>query len=57
MARVIPGRFTAQIDEPFVVFLIGIRVNRPLAFSTVRLQPSTLSLTSVCVTAHWAFTV
>jgi hypothetical protein len=32
MARVIPGRFTAQIDEPFVVFLIGVRVNRPLAF-------------------------
>lgn len=32
MARVIPGRFSAQIDEPFVVSLIGIRVNRPLAF-------------------------
>src|SRR5918999_1438375 len=32
VARVIPGRFTAQIDEPFVVFLIGLRVNRPLAF-------------------------
>lgn len=32
MARVIPGRFTAEIDEPFVVFLIGMRVNRPLAF-------------------------
>jgi hypothetical protein len=32
VARVIPGRFTAQIEEPFVVFLIGIRVNRPLAF-------------------------
>jgi hypothetical protein len=32
MARVIPGRFTAQTDEPFVVFLIGMRVNRPLAF-------------------------
>jgi hypothetical protein len=32
MTRVIPGRFAAQIDDPFVVFLIGIRVNRPLAF-------------------------
>jgi hypothetical protein len=32
MARVIPGRFTAQIDEPFVIFMIGMRVNRPLAF-------------------------
>ena len=25
---VIPGRFTAQTDEPFVVFLIGLRVNK-----------------------------
>ena len=24
MAHVIPGRFTAKIDEPFVVFLIGM---------------------------------
>jgi Domain of unknown function (DUF4188) len=32
VAGVIPGRFTAQIEEPFVVFLIGMRVNRPLAF-------------------------
>ena len=31
MARVIPGRFTARIEEPFVVFLIGMRVNRFLA--------------------------
>jgi hypothetical protein len=30
VARVIPGRFTAHTDEPFVVFLIGMRVNRPL---------------------------
>lgn len=33
MAQVIPGRFTAQIDEPFVVFLIGLRINRFFAFS------------------------
>ncbi|HLZ22226.1 MAG TPA: DUF4188 domain-containing protein, partial [Ktedonobacterales bacterium] len=33
MAAVIPGRFTAQSDEPFVVFLIGMRINRLLAFS------------------------
>ncbi len=31
MAQVIPGRFTARRDEPFVVFLIGMRINRPLA--------------------------
>jgi hypothetical protein len=29
---VVPGRYTAQIDEPFVVFLIGMRVNRLRAF-------------------------
>jgi hypothetical protein len=31
MGSVFPGRFTAQSDEPFVVFLIGMRVNRLLA--------------------------
>ncbi|MBC8099395.1 MAG: DUF4188 domain-containing protein [Armatimonadetes bacterium] len=30
MPPVLPGRFTAQSDEPFVVFLIGMRVNSPL---------------------------
>lgn len=28
---VIPGRFTARMDEPFVVFMIGMRINKPLA--------------------------
>lgn len=32
MDKVIPGRYTAQTDQPFVVFLIGMRVNRLLAF-------------------------
>lgn len=31
--RPIPGRFTAATDEPVVVFLIGMRVNRLFAFS------------------------
>ncbi len=31
MAEVIKGRFTARMDEPFVVFIIGMRINRPLA--------------------------
>jgi hypothetical protein len=31
MAHVIPGRFTAKMDESFVVFIIGMRINRPLA--------------------------
>lgn len=32
MAKVIPGRFTAQYDESFVVFIIGMRVNKFFAF-------------------------
>lgn len=31
MTSIFPGRFAARIDDPFVVFLIGIRINRPLA--------------------------
>ena len=31
MVQVVPGRFTAKMDEPFVVFIIGMRINRPLA--------------------------
>jgi hypothetical protein len=32
MSQVFPGRFTAATDQPFVVFLIGMRVNNMLAF-------------------------
>jgi hypothetical protein len=32
MAKVLPGRFTAQTGEPFVVFIIGMRVNKFFAF-------------------------
>lgn len=32
MAKVIPGRFTARHDESFVVFIIGMRVNKLFAF-------------------------
>ena len=28
MPRIFPGRYTAKRDEPFVVFLIGMRINR-----------------------------
>lgn len=31
MSNVFPGRYTAQTDEPFVVFMIGMRVNKILA--------------------------
>lgn len=32
MAQIFPGRYTAQMEGSFVVFLIGMRVNRFLAF-------------------------
>ena len=32
MAKVIPGIYTAQADEPFVVFMIGMRINKYFAF-------------------------
>lgn len=32
MPQIFPGRFTAKIEGPFVVFLIGMRINRLLAF-------------------------
>lgn len=31
-ATVYPGRYTAKTDQPFVVFLIGMRVNQPWQF-------------------------
>lgn len=33
MAQIMLGRFTAQVDEPFVVFLIGMRINQLFAVS------------------------
>ncbi|OAB36682.1 transcriptional regulator [Paenibacillus macquariensis subsp. defensor] len=32
MAKVIPGRFAAEMEGPFVVFIIGMRINRLFAF-------------------------
>ncbi len=32
MGAVIPGRYTAQIEGSFVVFMIGMRVNKSFAF-------------------------
>ena len=30
MSKVVPGRFTADVEGDFVVFIIGMRVNKPL---------------------------
>ncbi len=32
MPHIYPGRFTADTDQPFVVFLIGMRINKLMAF-------------------------
>ena len=32
MPTIHPGRYTARIEGPFVVFIIGFRINRRLAF-------------------------
>ena len=34
MAQIFPGRYAAQSGEPFVVFLIGMRINKPRNFSS-----------------------
>jgi hypothetical protein len=36
MSELFAGRWTAQADSDFVVFLIGMRINKPLAFSKWR---------------------
>src|SRR5690606_25874696 len=37
MSPVLPGRFTADVDGEFVVFLIGMRVNRFRSFRKWRM--------------------
>jgi hypothetical protein len=38
MASVFAGRFTAKYDDPFVVFLIGMRVNRIFEMRWIRVS-------------------
>lgn len=33
MFKVMPGRYTAETSEPFVVFLIGMRINKIFALN------------------------
>ncbi len=42
MAKIFAGRFTADTEEPFVVFLIGMRINKPLALH--RWLPTALAM-------------
>ena len=50
MSQVIPGRFTAHIDEPFVVFLIGMRINRFFDFK--RWVPTAMAMGSMLRTLY-----
>ena len=47
MPKIFPGRFTANIDQPFVVFLIGMRINQLWAvhkwIPVARAMPSMLA--------------
>jgi len=46
MVQVVPGRFTAKMDDPFVVFVIGMSINNLLAvwkwLPTMRAMPPML---------------
>jgi hypothetical protein len=45
---IMPGRYTAEIDQPFVVFLIGMRVNR--VFALRRWLPAAMAMTPMLQT-------
>ena len=45
MSQVFPGRYTAEIDESFVVFLIGMRVNR--IFAVRKWLPTAQAMTTM----------
>lgn len=50
MIKIIPERFTAQIDEPFVVFLIGMRINHFFAFK--KWLPTAMAMRSMLRLLH-----
>lgn len=50
MSKVIPGRFTAKSSEPFVVFLIGMRINKFFAFN--KWLPTAMAMTPMLRTLY-----
>ena len=50
MSQVFSGRFTAQTSEPFVVFLIGMRVNK--FWSLLKWMPVAGALSPMLKTLH-----
>jgi Domain of unknown function (DUF4188) len=50
MPQVIPGRFTAEVNSAFVVFLIGMRVNNILAID--KWLPTAMAMAPMLKTLH-----
>jgi len=50
MSKVFPGRFTAQTDKPFVVFLIGMRINKIFAIN--KWLPTAMAMTPMIRTLY-----
>ena len=50
MSKIFPGRYTAEMDEPFVVFLIGMRVNR--IFAVRKWLPTAQAMTTMLRTLY-----
>ena len=50
MSRVMPGRFTAETNESFVVFLIGMRINKFFAFN--KWVPTAMAMTPMLQTLY-----
>ncbi|MEO1378499.1 MAG: DUF4188 domain-containing protein [Cyanobacteria bacterium J06635_10] len=50
MSKVMPGRFTAETDEPFVVFLIGMRINK--IFAVNKWFPTAMAMTPMLRTLY-----
>lgn len=50
MSKVMRGRFTAKTNEPFVVFLIGMRINKFFAFN--KWIPRAMAMTPMLQTLY-----
>lgn len=50
MSQVMSGRFTAETNEPFVVFLIGMRINK--IFAVNKWVPTAMAMTPMLRTLY-----
>jgi Monooxygenase af470-like len=51
MVTVVPGRMTAEVDGDFVVFMIGMRINKP--WKLHKWIPVMRAMTPGCVNLIW----